>query len=52
MIQKWEYMVIKDGYMEGIERLNSLGKEGWEVVGTNYAISYGITRIILKRPLP
>lgn len=52
MIQKWEYLEIKEKFFgKGItlEKLNELGKEGWELVAPS---SYGQLSWYFKRPLP
>ena len=54
---KWEYDVVKVGVLDDAtsikEKLNELGKDGWELVAsvsTPDRMSAGL--LMLKRPLP
>ncbi len=59
-MQKWEYRVIGIGPNSAEEKLNELGKEGWEMVAvmassltgldSAYDYSIGGCSVYLKRP--
>lgn len=64
-MQQWEYMIVENstGDEKGryctesfLERLNGLGKEGWEAVGIGISLTGPITIsrpiiVLLKRPI-
>lgn len=51
-MQKWEYKTLRDTEPDRlIERMNDLGKMGWELVGSVYTESYFSYVCFLKRPI-
>jgi len=49
---KWEYTSFKSSLEEGIEHLNKMGKEGWELSSVINAqdSKIGMVVFLLKRP--
>lgn len=51
-MSKWEYMTIRDTVPERlVEKLNELGRSGWDLISCVYTESYFSYVCILKRAI-
>ena len=48
-MQKWEYVVLRQSYLDMLQTIETTGKNGWELV--NAVLDNGLYTTFFKRPL-